>query len=241
MSEVTITFRIPGAWDDPGELVERLPDGYRIDGDLLQLPDGGQFEFFPMVPDSQFPGIFRSSCRQPATASELELLDRYSVNIGLTGPGGSMDSALAMMQAAAALVRAGAAGVFIDNCAVAHGGQAWIGMTEDASSDAISYAFVSVIAGGRDMSTMGMHVLGYPDLLLESSDVEAAGDTIVDAVRSLCAAGREIGPGHLLAFDTGASFQLFPAPSPEFAAGSPLHNPYGRLKLVSTRDLAQGN
>ena len=59
----------------------------------------------------------RSVCRDfqvvvpPAsTRDEQAVLARYTVNIGLTGPGGSLESALAMMQAGAAIVRAGGCG-----------------------------------------------------------------------------------------------------------------------------------
>ena len=88
------------------------------------VPGGGEIEFVPMPPDDQFPQIFESSCRMPAAKDELATLARYSVNIGLNGPGGSREAALAMMQAGAAIVRAGGAGVFIDNCGLAHGGWA---------------------------------------------------------------------------------------------------------------------
>ena len=44
-----------------------------------------------------------------------------------------LEAARTMMQAGAALLRAGGAGVFIDNSALAHGGQQWLEMTEDGS------------------------------------------------------------------------------------------------------------
>jgi len=119
---VEIVFRIPGKWSHPRELIQRLPDGYRLTAEGLILPDSTEVGFGAMAPDDQFAQIFRSSCRQPATEDELATVDGYSVNVGLTGPGGSMQAARRMMQAAAAVVRAGGAGVFIDNCALAHGG-----------------------------------------------------------------------------------------------------------------------
>ncbi len=44
-----------------------------------------------------------------------------------------------MMRAAAAIMDAGGAGVFIDNSMLAHGATAWQAMTEDGSPDAISF------------------------------------------------------------------------------------------------------
>ncbi|HEV8004175.1 MAG TPA: hypothetical protein VGP63_30200 [Planctomycetaceae bacterium] len=128
----TITLRIPGDWSHPGELLQRLPPGVGLTPDVLSLPNGAKIDFVPMAPDDEFARIFESSCRRPATDDELAVVARYTVNVGLTGPGGSLESALTMMQAGAAIVRAGGAGVFIDNSALAHGGHDWIEMTEHA-------------------------------------------------------------------------------------------------------------
>jgi hypothetical protein len=123
---VEIILRIPGTWAHPRELIERLPEGYRLTGESLILPDETAVEFHPRKPDNQFAQIFRSSCRNPATADELTAVDHYTVNACLSGPGGSMEAARTMMQGGAAIVRAGGAGVFIDNSTVAHGGQDWL-------------------------------------------------------------------------------------------------------------------
>src|SRR5262245_56149654 len=112
---IQITLRIPGKWSHPKELVQALPAGFRLTPESLILPDGAEVEFIPMPPDEQFAQIFRSSCRRPATADELATVDRYTVNVGLKGPGGSPQAALKTMQAGAAIVKAGGAGVFIDN------------------------------------------------------------------------------------------------------------------------------
>ncbi|HUY89888.1 MAG TPA: hypothetical protein VMV10_14225 [Pirellulales bacterium] len=104
-ASVRTTLRIPGVWSDPGELLERLPAGFRLTPETLWLPDGAAIEFIAMPPDEQFAQIFASSCRQPAADDELAAVRRYTVNIGLSGPGGSRDAALAMLQAGAALVR----------------------------------------------------------------------------------------------------------------------------------------
>src|SRR5688500_17853446 len=131
-----VTLRIPGDWSHPGELVDRLPDGFRLTPEALLLPGGAKIEFIPMPPDGEFPQIFRSACRRPPTSDELAIVDRYTVNVGLSGPGGSLESALTMMQAGAAIVRAGGGGVFIDNSALAHGGADWTSMTDDGGPDA---------------------------------------------------------------------------------------------------------
>src|SRR5205823_1870767 len=99
-----------GKWSNPGELIQRLPDGYRLTPEALILPDTTQVVFSAGKPDDQFAEIFRSSCRQPATEDELATVAGYKVNVFLSGPGGSMEAARTMMQAGAAVVRAGGAG-----------------------------------------------------------------------------------------------------------------------------------
>jgi hypothetical protein len=240
-SQIMVALRIPGTWSHPKELIERLPAGCRLTEESLILPDETEVGFGARDADTQFAKIFRSSCRQPATPDEFATVDSYTVNIFLSGPGGSMQAARTMMQAAAAVIRAGGAGVFIDNSALAHGGQSWLEMTEDGGSDALSFAFVSIIRGKQDVWTMGMHVLGLRDILMKRADVEVGGYDIVELIRYLSRGEKPIDDGHVIADLDGPRFQAFMQDSPKELAGSPMHNPFGRLKLVSMRDIAETN
>jgi hypothetical protein len=236
-----ITLRVPGAWSHPQELLERLPGGFELRPDSLCLPNGAVVEIDPLKPDGQFAGVFQSACRRPPQDDELAILGQYSVNIALCGRGGSMENALTMMQAAAGIVRAGGAGVFIDNSALAHGGQDWIAMTDDGGPEAVSFAFVSIVRGSQDTYTMGMQVLGFSDLKMRSSDVDERGEMIVEIIRYICRGKRQIDVGHVLADELGPRFQVVSRENDDFAAGSPMHNPSGRLKIVSTKEIAEGN
>jgi hypothetical protein len=238
---VKVALRIPGQWSHPKELIERLPEGHRLTPEGLILPDKTEIGFGAAKADDQFAGIFRSSCRQPPTDDELATVNAYTVNVFLSGPGGSMDTARTMMQAAAAVVRAGGAGVFIDNCTLAHGGQNWLAMTEDGGPDALSFAFVAIVRGKSDVWTMGMHVLGLRDLLMKRTDIEDDGFDIVDVIRYLARGDKPVGDGHIIADLGGPRFRAFTQDSPREFAGSPMHNPFGRLKLVSMGDIADSN
>ncbi|MCA9024453.1 MAG: hypothetical protein KDA86_04495 [Planctomycetaceae bacterium] len=238
---VVTTLRIPGDWAHPGALIERMPEGYRLTGELLVLPDGTEIEFVPMPPDGQFAEVFASSCRQPATDEELAVVGRYSVNIGLNGPGGSLDAARTMLEAGAAIVKAGGAGVFIDNSALAHGGELWLEMAEDGSPDAVSYAFVSMMRSERELKTIGMHVLGYPDLIIRHEDLEADADTLVEVIRDVSSGEKPLDDGHLICDEHGPRFQAKSAPPDDWPIESSVHNPFGRLKLVSIKDVAEEN
>jgi hypothetical protein len=242
-TSVRIVLRIPGAWKHPGELLERLPEGFSLNADKLLLPDGTEIDITPMPPDGEFPGIFKSSCRRPATRGELATVGGYTVNIALGGPGGSMDAAVKMMQAGAAIVRAGGAGVFIDNSALAHGGGFWTEMTEDGSPDAVSFAFVCIIASEHEVRTMGMHVMGFPDLIMRREDIDddAHPDMLIEVIRYICNEVKPIGDGHVLCDLDGPRFKATATDGDEMTAGSPMHNPFGRLRLTSFKDVAEGN
>lgn len=235
---VRVTLRIPGAWAHPGELIERLPDGFRLTPEALVMPDGVELEFNPMPPDDEFPQIFQSSCRRPATGEELATVARYTVNACLSGPGGSMETARTMLRAGAAIVRAGAAGVFIDNSGLAHGGGHWIEMAEDGGPDAVSFAFVAIMRGERDLQTIGMHVMGFPEIVMGRADAD--GDTMIEVIRYVCDEVKPIGDGHVLCDERGPRFRAT-AISNDKWAGNPMHNPFGHLRLTSWKDLAEGN
>src|SRR5438552_16711586 len=92
-ASVEVALRIPGKWSHPRELVQRLPAGCRLTAEALILPDSTQVAFGAVPADDQFAEIFRSSCRQPATADELATVAGYTVNVLLSGPGGSLQAA----------------------------------------------------------------------------------------------------------------------------------------------------
>jgi hypothetical protein len=238
---VTVHLRIPGQWPQPQALVERLPTGYRWTAEGLVLPDATVVECGAVASDDQFAQIFRSSCRQPPSAAEWAIVEGYTVNVCLSGPGGSLPAARTMMQAAAALVRAGGAGVFIDNSTLAHGGGHWLEMTDDGSPDALSFAFVTIVRGRTDVWTLGLHVLGLRDVVMKRADVETEGFDIVEMIRYLSRGDSPVGDGHVIADLSGPRFQAVAEDDVAGRAGSPLHNPFGRLKLVSLRDRAAAN
>src|SRR5207253_10702889 len=135
--------------------------------------------------------------------------------------------------------RAGGAGVVIDNSALAHGGQDWLEMTDDGGSDALSFAFAAIIRGRAEVWTMGMHVLGLRDIVMKREDVELGGFDIVEVIRYLAREEKPVEDGHVLADLDGPRFRVAAQDSPAHAPGGPMHNPFGRLKLVSLRDIAE--
>src|SRR5204863_9029127 len=87
-ASIQVALRIPGKWSHPKELIQRLPAGCRLTPEALFLPDQTEVGFGAARADGQFAEIFRSSCREPATADELATVAGYSVNVLLSGLGG---------------------------------------------------------------------------------------------------------------------------------------------------------
>lgn len=238
---VSVALRIPGQWSHPRELLERLPVGCRLTPEALILPGGAEIEFGAVPADEQFPGIFRTSLRRPATAEELATADNYTVNVLLSGPGGSLETARTMLEAGAAIVRAGGAGVFNDNSGLAFGGELWLQMLEDGSPDAVSFAFVGIVRSKTEVWTMGFHVLGMRDIVMKRADVETGGYDIVEVIRYLAGGEKPVDDGHIIVDLDGPRFQCFAEDGEAKMAGSPMYNPFGRLRLVNMRDIADNN
>ncbi|HBJ38934.1 MAG TPA: hypothetical protein DDZ51_30140 [Planctomycetaceae bacterium] len=159
----------------------------------------------------------------------------------LTGPGGSLESARKMVQAGAAIIQVGGAGVFIDNSGLAHGAESWMYMTEEGSSDAVSFAFVGIVRGQSEVWTTGMHVPGFPEIIMKRADADAVDRVIIEMIRYVCADDREVGDGHIVADENGPRFQIrheFPE-SPN--SPDAMHNPWGRMRMISFKDIAERN
>jgi hypothetical protein len=138
------------------------------------------------------------------------------------------------------MVRAGGAGVFIDNSALAHGGELWLEMTEDGGADALSFAFVGMVQGNTDIWTVGMHVLGLRDIVLKRADVEKGFD-IVEVIRYLVPDDKPVGDGHILADVNGPWFSCCAVDGDPSMADTPMYNPFGRNRLVKLRHIASNN
>jgi hypothetical protein len=208
----------------------------------LQLPDGSTVECHPVPADDQFANIFRTSCRNPPTADEIHTIDNYIANIIINCPAGSMELARRVMDAGAAIIHAGGAGVFIDNSGISHGGASWIELADDGGPDALSFAFVGIVAGKTEAWSMGMNVVGLPDVVMQRSDIEPDhGDELIEMIRYMFAGDKPVNDGHIIADLDGPRYKVLKAPADEFDRDSVMHNPAGRFKLVNMTDFAERN
>lgn len=235
---VVVDLRIPGRWANLRDLIARLPKGCRVTPRTLILPGGARIDLGFMRPDDEFPKVFQCSCRMPPSKEELAAVKGYTVNATLSLNGGSIAAARTIMEAAAVLVRAGGAGVFIDNSILAHGGEFWLEMTDDGGTDALSCAFVNIIKGRTDVWTVGMHIFGLRDIVLSREEVEAGFD-IAEVVCYLVRGEKPVADGHFLASQSKGPWFACCAESGEWGRpGSPVCNPFGRFRLVKRENAA---
>ena len=106
---------------------------------------------------------------------------------------------------------------------------------------ALSFAFAGIVRGREEVWTMGMHVLGLCDVLMKRSDIEIEGFDIVEVIRYLARGDKPVDDGHVIADLDGPRFRAIKQQCEEKHPGSPMYNPFGRLKLVSMRDIAETN
>jgi hypothetical protein len=114
-------------------------------------------------------------------------------------------------------------------------------MTDDGGPDAVSYAFVCIVGGKRELRTIGMHVMGFPDLVMARPEDDADGDAIIEVIRYICNEVKPIGDGHILCDLDGPRYRATATTGDQMTVDSPMHNPFGRLRLTSFKDVAEEN
>jgi hypothetical protein len=238
---IRVTLRIPGIWESPSALWDALPSGHQLTPNAFVMPDGTSLELDLVDADDQFVSVFASMCRREPSDEEKAIIENYRVNLCLTGDGGSLAAARKLMQAGSAIIDAGAGGVFVDNSGVAIGGSAWQELTASDDIQALTFAFAGIVGGRKDTFSLGLHVLGFPDIIMRSDQVGENGIHFFEILHYLCETDRQIGDGHILADLNGTRFQVQAETDQQTPAKSPMNNPFGRLRLLSMNEVAERN
>ena len=236
-----ITLRIPGAWAHPQELIDAMPPEFELLPDAVVSPGGERYELDMLPPDEMLGPMFAEQSRTPLSPDEQKVLDNFQVNICITGPAGSLENACGMLDVASAFVMAGGAGVFCDNSGVMHGGMHWLKLAHDAGADALTFAYVAIVRGTHQVRTVGMGIMGCPDILMTRADADSDQQLIVELMRYLLLSDTPIEDGHLLGDENKALFKAIKMPIEPEKCPPPMVNPLGRLKLVNMKDAAEMN
>jgi hypothetical protein len=225
-------LRIPGVWQRPEEFAERLPAGCRMTESGLVLADGTEFELHPLAADDEFPRLFATSCAKLPTADERERIESYVTNLCIVGPGGSIDAATRIMNAAAVVLHAGGAGVFVDNSGLAHGATDWLTLVESANDGGVYWAFVSYVRGERELYSIGMHVLGCRDAIIpRTGNDEYDLRTLHSFLGYSAFSGAELHDGEVVGDAVLPTFKIRSQADDRVPSSAPMFNPYGRWRL----------
>jgi hypothetical protein len=232
LSVPEVTLRVPGTWSRPDEFYERLPRGCRCNETGLVLADGTEFELHVLPADEEFPKIFAGSCPKTPTESECEQIENFKVNICLTGPGGSIEAAKKIMEAGAALITAGGAGVFVDNSGIAHGGNDWLQLQENADDGGVYWAFVIAARAEEEVYSIGMHILGFRDAIIPATgNHEYDSRTLHSFLGFTAFSGAKLQDGEVVGDMVLPTFRVHEQADDRFPVDAPMFNPRGRWRL----------
>jgi len=246
---VTIELRVPGPWISPQQLRDALVErktGYELTADgSLRSPDGDLIEIGTSDHDDEIAQIFRGGHHGRMTEEELVLLGTHAVKVHVVGPGGSVDPARRVVRAAAALVRAGGYGVFVDNSGLCHGPEDFLKLADDEQPGGVFWAFVTATGDPDLVYSCGMHCLGLRDVELYDppQDQQEAWTALHEFLGYSYQSGTELHDGdHMGGLpDSGVpEYIMRDIPCTRFEPGTPFHNPFGVWELKRAADSEAG-
>jgi hypothetical protein len=229
-----IDLRIPGPWAtqrDFMDAVERANTGYEFgEGGLVHSKTGRRFLLGASEHDDEIAELFAGAGR--LSAQQVKTIASHKVKVHVSGPGGSVKAAKAVMDAATAIVKAGGFGVFVDNSGNAHGREDWLALAGDKDLGGVYWAYVSATAGKAEAWSVGMHCLGYRDAeVFGIADRQAAGFLLHNFLGYSYQSGNPIVDGDPLGSEFGPMFRARAHPFTRVPPGTPFYNPYGVWRL----------
>lgn len=170
---------IPGHWKDLAELTQAIPaTGYLFtDGMMVSIDSGHTFRLEVCEPDARLVDAFRSAGGHWMTDDDEVKIGQHSLVLYLVADGGSHECAKAAMLAAAALLRVGGYAVKVETSGIAHTKEDWLDFCEYLHIYSAHRALVVYVTGEKTYSC-GMHNLGLPDAIVDSSDSTDAAELI---------------------------------------------------------------
>lgn len=234
-----IDVRVPGPWLGPDDFDSRLPGGYTLSGDgeqhWLRTPDDQQLDLNVFPADDEFPGLFAGGCTREPSEADMRGVEHYRFNVCLSMPGGSFHRACAALRHTVALLDAGGHGVFVDNSGIAHGSDHWRDLANDTGDDGGGpfWAFLLTAGSKTEVWTIGMHCLGYRDaIMLRTGHDEFDDFQLRNFLAYSYRSGAVIHDGDAAGSEQAPMFHIHLEQDTLVPHDHPMHNPYGRYRLV---------
>ncbi|HTL31087.1 MAG TPA: hypothetical protein VL282_17785 [Tepidisphaeraceae bacterium] len=233
-----IELRVPGPWGSVQALSDALAEAnapYQLDGaELVHRNSGQRISWTVSEHDNDIAQVFAGG--GSLSREEVDRLASHRVKIHLSGAGGSVEMARAIVDAATSLVCAGGFGVMVDNSGLTHSPQDWLDLAGDPQAGGLYWAFVAATFDGQDAVAFssGMHCLGLRDAELPTHDIpnrQIAGFLLHNFLGYTYQSGRTVLDGDTLNDESGACFRARHVPCTRFKCGTPFFNPYGVWRL----------
>lgn len=234
---------VPGPWADALELGRALAmqttgqgGGWLFAGRVLLRIESHwscELEFGPA--DARMVRAFHAAGPHWRGTPEMEAIAGHRAVAYLVGPGGSREAAEGLMQAAAALLRAGGLGVKVESSGIAHPPAQWLEWCDELFLFLAHRALVVYVSGDGETRSCGMHNLGLPDAVTEGHG-QLPADLLRDFTHYLFTEAPVIRKGQTFAAAAEAPlYRLHSARGDVYEDDSLFNNPYGawRLSAVS--------
>jgi hypothetical protein len=229
-----IELRLPSPWGSSEELADALKKsdaGYRFDdGWMVRESDGWRCAVGGSAHDDEIADIFAYDGR--LSKAEVKAVASHRSKVHLSGAGGSVKAARAMVDAATALVKLGAHGVMVDNSAATHSPTDWMSLVNDQQSGGMYWIF-TVLSGGEDeVWTAGQHCLGLRDAEMPHPPGDEFAYLLVhNFLGYIYASGRTVHDGDVIDGPAGTIYRATQHPCTRVPPDTAFFNPYGIWRL----------
>ena len=230
----SIILGIPGMWKDRSDFLSAVikNSDFIFAGNVLYHPPSRRgISTEISKPDPRLQRAFQIASGNRIPDEELRAIDLHTMTPYLIGPGGSFENAKFMVQAAAAVLKAGGLGVKVESAGIAHSRARWL---ELENQELFIYgldAFV-VFCHGTTTYSCGMHNLGFRDAVFPSF-VEDSVEMLRLFLRYSITPAKPLSDRNTVTLGQ-FKYRMHTRPCTTFAADSPFHNPYGVWSLERT-------
>ena len=236
---VEIVLAVPGNWLNRAGIVTALAKkgrGYRLTGEILTNPDTG--ESFNLEIDGHDPDLMETFIpvgRGRLSLQDFAALDHHTFTLYLNGPGGSLETARQILNAAAALLRSGGIALRVESSGAVHSAGQWLNCVryQDSELSALYNAFVILTQQGDLIYSCGMHNLGFRDAIIsiKNTPVEPV-QTLQAFLLYLMQESPELKDGTIFSTQPDLPhYRLKGEKCTNYPPGDLLYNPFGLWRL----------
>lgn len=235
---VQIILGIPGVWRTRSDTVQAIAAEaapYIFVGITLMNTDTKHMcEMEIYEHDPSLRGAFAAAGKHSLTEDDLDAIAAHTLTPYLIGTGGSVEAAIAMLDAGYAILRAGGLAVKVETSGIAHSASDWRSFAERDDDVAVFRAFVTFVRNGDDYYSCGMHTLGHRDAIVRGNGNAAASAALLQTfLFYVLHEHPTLKAGETFSVDAHSQYyRLIEAPSDMYPPDHPFTNPFGMWRLT---------